>query len=118
MLRILGKKAQTTAEYAILIALIVGAVVAMQVYVKRGIQGRVKDVVDHTGSGGEVGMTGDNLTFKSGQYEPYYQKSEVITNQTSGSTEEMLEGGSVERGAESNVNVNRNATVTGTGAAD
>ncbi len=37
-----NKKAQSTAEYAILIALVVGAVVAMQTYVKRGIQARQK----------------------------------------------------------------------------
>ena len=37
------KKAQNTAEYAILIVLVVGAVIAMQTYVKRGWQGRVKD---------------------------------------------------------------------------
>lgn len=37
------KKAQNTAEYAILIALVVGAAIGMQTYVKRGLQGRVKD---------------------------------------------------------------------------
>jgi len=37
------KKAQSTAEYAILLALIIGAAMAMQVYVKRGLQGRVYD---------------------------------------------------------------------------
>ena len=44
MLRLLkGRKAQSTAEYAILIGLIVAVVVAMQTYVKRGIQGRLHD---------------------------------------------------------------------------
>lgn len=40
------KKAQSTAEYAIIIAIVVGALVAMQVYVKRGMQGRFKDAVE------------------------------------------------------------------------
>jgi Flp pilus assembly pilin Flp len=50
MLRLFrNKKAQSTAEYAILIGLVVAAVVGMQTYVKRGIQGRVKDAGDaHT----------------------------------------------------------------------
>ena len=47
MLRLLrNKRAQTTAEYAILIALVVAAVVGMQTYVKRGLQARYKDVGD------------------------------------------------------------------------
>lgn len=47
MLRILrSRKGQNTAEYAILIALVVAAAVAMQTYVKRGAQARVKDSAD------------------------------------------------------------------------
>lgn len=110
MLRILGKRAQTTAEYAILIALIVGAVVAMQVYVKRGIQGRVKDVVDHTGAGGTVGE--EKLTFSSGQYEPYYNKSVATTTQGSESTDKLLDKGAAERTSKSEVGVERTAETT------
>jgi hypothetical protein len=40
------KRAQSTAEYAIVIALVIGAVVAMQVYVRRGLQARMKGAVD------------------------------------------------------------------------
>ncbi len=40
------KKAQNTAEYAILIALVVAAAIGMQNYVKRGWQGRVADTSD------------------------------------------------------------------------
>jgi hypothetical protein len=72
----LRKIGQSTAEYAVVLALVVGAVVAMQVYVKRGLQGRLKNVVDHTGSGGEVGNAGDTLTFDAAQYEPYYMASD------------------------------------------
>lgn len=113
MLKIFGKKAQTTAEYAILIALIVGAVVAMQVYVKRGIQGRVKDVVDHTGAGGEV--AGQNLSLSGGQYEPYYQQSSGDTTQKSTSTEAMQTGGGASREATTEVAVTREATTTAAG---
>ena len=45
-MRIFNKKGQNTAEYAILIALIIAAAVAMQTYVKRGVQGGVKDGSD------------------------------------------------------------------------
>jgi Flp pilus assembly pilin Flp len=41
-----NRKAQSTAEYAVLIALVVAAVVGMQTYVKRGVQARVKDASD------------------------------------------------------------------------
>ena len=40
------KKAQNTAEYAILFALVIAAVIGMQTYVKRGIQARVADTSD------------------------------------------------------------------------
>lgn len=64
----LNKKGQNTAEYAILIALVIGAAIAMQTYVKRGIQGRVKDeVVDMATQTSELGTTK--------QYEPYYLDS-------------------------------------------
>ena len=39
----LNKKGQNTAEYAILIALVIAAAVGMQTYVKRGLQARVHD---------------------------------------------------------------------------
>lgn len=64
----LNKKGQNTAEYAILIALVIGAAVAMQTYIKRGIQGRVHDeVADMAAQTPELGSTR--------QYEPYYLDS-------------------------------------------
>lgn len=71
----LNRKGQNVAEYSILIALVIGAAVAMQVYVKRGFQGRVRDAVDNPGAAvADVG--GQALTWTGEQYEPYYQKSE------------------------------------------
>jgi len=40
---LLKRKAQSTAEYAILIGLVIGVLSVMQIYVKRGMQGRMKD---------------------------------------------------------------------------
>lgn len=88
--RLKNKKGQNTAEYAILIGLIVAAAVAMQTYVKRGLQGRVRDAVDTLAVGtSNLGTTG--------QYEPYYLESSF--NVTSGSTvdESELAAGAVSR---------------------
>lgn len=62
------KKGQNTAEYAILIALIIGAAITIQTYVKRGIQGRFKDEVDTMAT-----ATPELGSVK--QYEPYYLES-------------------------------------------
>ncbi len=44
------KKAQSTLEYAMVIFCVVAALLAMQVYIKRGMQGRLKAVADDLGS--------------------------------------------------------------------
>lgn len=98
-------RAQTTAEYAILFAIVVGAFIAMQVYIKRGLQGRIKDVVDARGSGGDVG--GNTLTFNTSQYEPYYLASNAQTNQSSNENETMSMGGAVDKTTNQRTNVNR-----------
>ena len=71
------KKAQNTAEYAILIALVVGGVVAMQTYAQRAFQGRLRDgsVLYRDASSSEIGNTL--------QYEPYYTKSQARTSKFS-----------------------------------
>jgi hypothetical protein len=71
----LKKQAQSTAEYAIVIALVIGAVVAMQVYVKRGLQGRMKGAVDNYLVGKTSTDPGDGSEFiptttTGGLYEP------------------------------------------------
>ena len=44
------KKGQSTLEYAILIIIIIGALLSIQVYIKRGVQGRLKQAADDIGS--------------------------------------------------------------------
>jgi hypothetical protein len=39
-------KAQSLAEYAIILAIIVAALLAMQLYFKRGLQGRIHDMAN------------------------------------------------------------------------
>lgn len=61
-------KAQSTTEYAILIALVAAALFGMQVYLKRGVQGRIKNLADQISpSQYESGQTqGNYITTQSG----------------------------------------------------
>jgi Flp pilus assembly pilin Flp len=65
-----NKKAQNTAEYALLIALVVAGVIAMQTYAQRALQARVRDASQFLAE--ETGVEGLGNTV---QYEPYYLKS-------------------------------------------
>jgi uncharacterized protein (UPF0333 family) len=47
--RLFKHKAQTTLEYVILISVVVAALIGMQVYLKRGISGKLKESVDSAG---------------------------------------------------------------------
>ncbi|MCF7916268.1 MAG: hypothetical protein K9L61_00630 [Candidatus Omnitrophica bacterium] len=44
------RKAQSTLEYAALMAVVVGALVTMQVYFKRGVEGKVRSTSDDIGT--------------------------------------------------------------------
>ncbi|MBF0511594.1 MAG: hypothetical protein HQL13_04605 [Candidatus Omnitrophica bacterium] len=58
MLQYLNKKrGQSTLEYAILIVVIIGALLAIQTYIKRGIQGRLKSSADDIGDQYSEGNT-------------------------------------------------------------
>ncbi len=43
------QKGQSTLEYAILIVIIIGALMTIQLYIRRGIQGRLKSATDDIG---------------------------------------------------------------------
>jgi Flp pilus assembly pilin Flp len=43
------KRGQSTLEYAVLIVVIIGALLTLQVYIKRGVQGRLKSAADDIG---------------------------------------------------------------------
>ena len=51
------KKGQSTLEYAILIIVVMAALLSIQVYVKRGIQGRFKSAADDIGDQYSPGNT-------------------------------------------------------------
>lgn len=98
----LRRMGQTTAEYAILIGVVVGALVAMQIYVRRGTQVKLKVGVDEftkagtldlpwvpAGAGGiPSGATDVKLRSAQAQYEPYYAESSYTTSRTSNQIED------------------------------
>jgi len=91
---------QSTAEYAIILAVVIGAAVAMQAYVKRGLQAKQKGAVDvFTGVQGtfKEETTGKTATFgKLSQYEPYYAESDYQRYQQNVEREHMG-GGKIEK---------------------
>ena len=77
MFRLLRKiKGQSTLEYAVLIIIIIGALLSIQVYIKRGVQGRLKSASDDIGDQFSPGNT--NLT--------------RVTNTISNTTESFVSG--------------------------
>ena len=97
-------KAQSTAEYAILIALVVAAVVGMQTYVKRGLQARTHDAtVDYTTAvSGAAGWSdrapGRDAVAMKNQYE--FDKAKSTSTQdllVDKQTLTMQQGGAINR---------------------
>lgn len=56
----LSQRGQSTLEYAVLIVVIIAALIAMQVYLKRGIQGRTRESADQIGEQFSPGATVSN----------------------------------------------------------
>jgi len=52
-----SRKAQSTLEYAIITAVVVASLLAMQIYVKRGLQGRMRSSTDSIGEQYSAGIT-------------------------------------------------------------
>ena len=89
-----NKRGQNVAEYSILIALVVAAAVAMQTYVKRSVQARIKDAADARDDGSLDGL---NFTWKSSQYEPYYVNSSANVSSTRTLGEDTVSLGALNR---------------------
>jgi Flp pilus assembly pilin Flp len=60
MFRKLTSRGQSTLEYAVLIVVIIAALIAMQVYLKRGVQGRIRESSDQIGESFSPGYTVSN----------------------------------------------------------
>lgn len=87
MLIRLGRKAQSTAEYAALFAIVAALLATMSLYARRGMQARLKDGVDNAAElvAGDAGIFGAAGT----QYEPYYnvQGTRELSSTSSQGTE-------------------------------
>lgn len=68
-----NKKAQNTAEYAILISLVVAGIIAMQTYAQRALQARVRDAAVYLSN--QTSNLGTSV-----QYEPYYLETSYVVS--------------------------------------
>lgn len=102
LIQLRKKTGQGTAEYAILIALVVAAAMAIQTYVKRGLQAGIKYTVDKS-----------TKTAGTQQYEPYYLQSNYTTTRAaSTTTEEVKAIGDIERTSASGITARSGTQVT------
>ena len=76
MRRKFSRKGQSTLEYAILILIVIVALLAMQVYLKRGLQGRMRESSENIGTA----------------YSPGYTTSSFVVTSNSGTTEVVTGG--------------------------
>jgi len=81
-----NKKAQNTAEYALLIALVVAGVIAMQTYAQRALQARIHD------ASGYMAQSSNGVLGNSTQYEPYYLQSNYSSNSASDENKRLAAG--------------------------
>ncbi len=79
----LKTKAQSTLEYVILIGVVVAALIAMGIYMKRGAQGQLRQAADQIGEQYSAGLTTSNYLVTSKQ-----TQREVLSN--SGRTETQI----------------------------
>jgi len=102
------KKAQSTAEYAILISVIVGAALAMQVYIKRSLQAKIHDAgIALSETSGDI--NGDGVVLgTTKQYEPYYAEqrlSDANRTTTASSSTTLSEGGAIDKTSSQDIDV-------------
>ena len=86
------KRGQSTLEYAVLIVVIIGALLTIQVYIKRGVQGRLRSAADDIGDQYSDGNTNEVKTtirnssteeqFNAGTSSSTIQGAGEITNTT------------------------------------
>jgi len=96
----LNKRAQSTLEYGVVIAVIVAGLVAMQVYLKRGMQGRLRQASDDIGE----------------QFSPSNTTGTTTTTSNVTSTEEVTGGADSETKSTSTQTQSRTSTEKVAGA--
>lgn len=103
MKKLFFRLAQSTTEYAVLVAVVVTALIAMQVYLKRGIQGRIKDL------SGQLAPDGSNgaLQYEAGNTDALY-----TTTQKGTTVQSYIPGGKVITDTEEFIERRGNDTVS------
>lgn len=103
-------KAQAVSEYSVFLAILLIAIIAINVYIQRGLQGRYADVVDVAAGyvktraaqtlptlGYRAGYTQDVLTSLPRQYEPGYLDSQQTVDAPRGVTELITSESKIKR---------------------
>jgi len=121
----IANKAQSLAEYAVLVALIVAALAGINVYLKRGLQARYKTLVDGATTFTKVIPATETtpeevIIVGVKQYEPYYAQSEQTIDRQQATAYTYQTKGALQRGINSTVAVTDATETTGlnTGADD
>ena len=76
-------KGQSTLEYAVLVVIIIGALLTIQTYIKRGVQGRLKSSSDDIGDQFSPGNTNATKTTKT-----HSQTQELFGQDASGTVKQ------------------------------
>jgi uncharacterized protein (UPF0333 family) len=93
------KRGQSTLEYAVLIVVIIGALLTIQTYIKRGVQGRLKSAADDIGDQYSDGNTNSiKTTITSSNTQETYNAGQQTTN--------LLGNGEITNTTENSVIVN------------
>lgn len=82
------KKGQSVSDFVITLGVVVGALVAMQTFIGRGLKGRMRDATNYVDN-----PAGQPNIFTGQQYEPYYLESHFDTSSSSTDTEAVASGG-------------------------
>ena len=96
------RRGQSTLEYAVIIAVVIAALIAIQTYVKRGVQGKLRSSVDSIGQQYSAGST--TSTYTTNQIGP------MVTNETFGLTGTTFNQGVSRYEIITPANVSRSAT--------
>lgn len=91
----MSKKGQSTLEYAIIVVVIVAALLAMQVYIKRGVQGKLRSSTDDVGEQYSPQITTGQYTTTTGS-----TQHETVTA-GGGTTTQVTRGQQSRTGSES-----------------
>ena len=87
-----NRSGQSTLEYAVLVTIIIGALLSMQFYLKRGIQGKVKESSDQIGDQYSAGNTNVIKTTKThSETEEKFENGVSSTNLTEPETTNTVE---------------------------